>query len=197
MDRNRFAALKQWMTPGPSRREVVRGLAGAGLGLGFAQLPDFMEAKKNRKRKKHKKRKPQARPNEFGCLEVNDACATEADCCSGMCEGKKCRAHGTGVCRQDKTGACTASESDVPALTCGNGCYCLRTTAGSNFCAEPPAAEGSPKCADCKKDADCLALGFPAGSACVPVELGHCSGRCESGMACLVPCGVEFPAPIV
>jgi hypothetical protein len=178
---------------------VLRGLAGAGLGLGVARLPDLVEAKKKRKRKKHKKPKPQAKPNEYGCLEVNAPCTSEADCCSGICDGttgkKRCRAHGTGSCRQDRQGVCSATTTDVPTFVCGNDCYCFLTTAGSNFCAVPPAAVDSPKCADCQKDLDCLALGFPAGSACVPVERGHCSGRCESGMACLVPCGVEFPPP--
>jgi hypothetical protein len=195
MDKNQFGTVTHIMTSFPSRRDVLRGLAATGLGLGIARLPDLVEAKKKRKRKK-KKRKPQVKPNEYGCLEVNDPCTSADQCCSGICEGKKCRAHGTGICRQDRVGACTAPFDEVPDLTCGNGCYCLRTTSGSNYCAEPPAAVGSPKCADCRKDADCLALGFPAGSACVPVGLGHCNGRCESGMACLVPCGVDISDPI-
>jgi hypothetical protein len=187
MDSKRFDALARSL--GGSRRSLLAGgLALTAGGLGASALDA-------RKRKKRKKRKPTARPNEFGCLEVNDPCARAEECCSGICEGKKCRAHDTGTCRQDRQGVCSATTNDVPTLTCGNDCYCFRTTAGSNFCAVPPAAVGDPKCVDCKKDADCQALGFPAGSACVPVDLGHCSGRCATGMACLVPCGVDFPQP--
>jgi hypothetical protein len=194
MNKPHFDSVAQIMTNFPSRRNVLRGLAGMGFGLGIARLPDLVEAKKKRKRKRKKKQKP-ARPNEFGCFEVGDPCTSVDDCCSGICEGKTCRAHGTGICRQDRVGVCSATTTDVPTFVCGNECYCFGTTAGSNFCAVAPAGVGSPKCADCKKDADCLALGFPDGSACVPVGLGHCSGRCETGMACLVPCGVEFPPP--
>lgn len=175
----------------PSRRDLVRALAGAGLGLALGRFPDLAAAKR-RKRKRRKKQKP-AQPNEYGCLEVNDPCSNADQCCSGICEGKKCRAHGTGICRQDREGVCSATTTDVPTHICGNDCYCFQTTAGSNFCAVPPAAKDDPKCADCQKDADCQGLGFPAGSACIPVSLGHCSGRCKTGMACLVPCGVEFP----
>ena len=42
-----------------------------------------------RKKRKHKKRKPKAKPNEYGCLEVDDPCKRESDCCSGICEGKR------------------------------------------------------------------------------------------------------------
>ena len=154
-----------------------------------------MEAKKKRKRKKHRKRKPQAKPNSFGCLEVNDPCTSEADCCSGICEGKKCRAHGTDICRQDRPGVCTADPADVPSLGCGANCYCFRTTAGSNFCAPVVRTSGQEDCTTCQQDADCLALGYPPGSACAPVGRGNCTGFCSSGMACLVPCGVEFPPP--
>jgi hypothetical protein len=192
MDLDHFDQLARSLAWAPSRRHVLRGLASAGLGLAVVRPSPLVEAKKKRKRKKKAKK---AKPNEYGCLEVNDPCRSADDCCSGICEGKKCRAHDTGICRQDKTGACTASLNELPSLTCGNECYCFRTTAGSNFCAFPPAAKGDPKCADCKKDADCLALGFPAGAACVPVGQGYCTGRCETGMACLVPCGVDLPQP--
>ena len=155
----------------PARRDVVRGLAGAGLGLAFGRFPDLAAAKKRKPRRK--KRKP-AKPNEYGCLEVRDACRSAGQCCSGICKGKKgkktCRAHDTGTCKQD--GA---------LVPCNNrtDCGCFRTTAGSDVCAElfPPS-----ECAACQRDADCLALGFPPGTACAP-------GPCEGSLACMVPCG--------
>jgi hypothetical protein len=180
VDVTRFLVLARWMTAGPSRREVLRGLAGAGIGLGVARLPDLASAKKKTK------------PNAFGCLEVGDPCQSEEQCCSGICDGKKgkrkCRAHGAGTCRQDLTGLC----SDPPTLaTCNDSetCFCLRTTANSNFCAEL----GQKLCTDCQKDADCEALGLPSGSACLPTEGALCADHCpKTGMVCLAPCGEKI-----
>src|SRR5687767_4620467 len=41
----------------PSRRDIVRGLAGASLGLGLLQVSASVEAKKKRKKRKGKKRR--------------------------------------------------------------------------------------------------------------------------------------------
>jgi hypothetical protein len=147
-------------------------------------------------KKKHKKRKPIARPNAFGCLDVGDPCKNADQCCSGVCEGKKdkkqCRAHDTGTCRQDGLGICTG-ESGTP-FACNNSwnCVCFHTTAGSNFCADLDSF-GREFCADCRNDGDCQASGFPPGSACIPYSDGACAGNCESGMACLAPCGTPPP----
>lgn len=180
----------------PSRREVVRGLAGAGLGLGRARISDPAVAKKRKRKNKHKHKKKEraAKPNEFGCLEVGDACKGADQCCSGICEGKKCRAHGTGTCEQGVPGYCQTSPLELDKLICNNDfdCFCLHTTAGSNFCAL--LADGS-ACVTCQRDTDCAELGFPAGSACVPVSERHCAGTCESGMMCLLPCGYVPPEP--
>jgi hypothetical protein len=195
MNTTPFTAVTRSLISLPSRRHILRSLAGAGLGLGSARLPDFVEANKKRKRKKKNKK---AKPNEFGCLSVDKTCKNSKQCCSGICEGKKgkrtCRAHGTGTCDQKAPGICTAPN---PLLTrCNNSdqCACIRTTAGSNFCYDQDADAGS-DCADCQQDADCEALGFPPGTACAPVFAGACSGACETGMYCVVPCGTEPPVP--
>lgn len=47
MDQQRFHAVTRLMTTLPSRRHLLRGLAGAGLGLGIARLPDLVEARKS------------------------------------------------------------------------------------------------------------------------------------------------------
>lgn len=188
MDGSQFDGLIQFLTK--SRRSLLGGvLAGAGGWLGVARA----EAKKKRK---PKKRKSKAKPNAFGCLEVGDPCQNADQCCSGICEGKKgktrCRAHDTGVCDQEAPGYC---ESASPFQTrCNNqaNCFCTRTTAGSNVCGTVNAPS---VCTDCKKDADCEALGLPPGSACVPFSEGNCAGNCESGMACIAPCGSEIPDP--
>jgi hypothetical protein len=143
-------------------------------------------------KKKHKHKAKKANPNEFGCISVGKTCKNAEQCCSGACEGKKgkkrCRAHDTGTCDQNVDGICEAD--DLAQTLCGDTCACIRTTAGSNVCFDPGAGSD---CADCQKDADCQALGFPAGSACAPSTGINCAGACESGMLCAVPCGVAPP----
>jgi hypothetical protein len=176
----------------PSRRDVLRGLAGAGFGLGAARLPGSVAAKKKHK---HKRKAKKASPNAFGCIEAGKSCASAQDCCSGICQGKKgkkrCQAHGTGTCDQGADGLCEAGDPTQTACNDGPTCVCLRTTADSQFCGDVDAASGS-DCADCQKDADCEALGFPAGSACVPFSEGRCS-MSTCAMVCVVPCGTERP----
>src|SRR5215207_2969700 len=67
----------------PSRRDVLRGLVGLGLGLSALRRPETADAKKKRKkRKKHKKKRTQSPPqplpppalNAFGCVDVGQAC---------------------------------------------------------------------------------------------------------------------------
>lgn len=146
-----------------------------------------------RKKRKPKKRKPKkAAPNEFGCLEVGDPCKNAAQCCSGICEGKKCRSHDTGTCNQKGPEICVI---DPPlSLTCDNDatCRCFATTAGSIACTR---FEPAVSCVECQRDPDCEAQGFPTGTVCAPFSVGPCAGQCESGMACLIPCGIEFPCP--
>jgi hypothetical protein len=192
---NRLADVWRSLRDVPSRRDVLRGLTAAGLGLGLAALPELGEAKPKR-RKKRKRPKP-AKPNQYGCLEVNDPCRRHTQCCSGICTGKpgkkRCRAHGTGTCNQRAPGIC---EADNPALTfCNNSptCVCVRTTAGSAFCGEGNLEVS--RCAPCKRDADCVALGLPPGSACAPTATGNCAGDCATGTVCLVPCGTDPLAP--
>jgi hypothetical protein len=173
MDQHRVDALTRTLRSVPSRRDVLRGLAAIGIGLGTARLPA-----------------PVAGETPSGCRKVGDRCKRADQCCSGICTGKpgkkKCRAHGTGTCDQKIEGICTTP--DLLSVVCNNrsNCGCFRTTAGSNFCAEllPPS-----QCVECTKDADCVALGLPAGTACAPVSAGRCAGQCPSGMACLYPCG--------
>jgi hypothetical protein len=45
-----FDAVTRSLASAPSRRDVLRGLAGMGLGLGMARWPSTAETKKKRKR---------------------------------------------------------------------------------------------------------------------------------------------------
>jgi hypothetical protein len=199
MDTNRFTELASLLRTAPSRREVLRGFIAAGLGLSVLRRPEALDARKGKKRPKKQKN------NAFGCLNVGQPCRGKDDkCCSGICQGRKprkgkkdtskCAAHGAGTCDQEALGICTGA---VPALaTCNNrsNCACFQTTGASRYCAEL-FGPGLSQCAACLRDADCVAMGLPSGSACAPVSQGFCAGTCPGGMACLVPCGTGPPPP--
>jgi hypothetical protein len=146
MDQNRFAVLTHSMTRIPSRRDVLRGLVAAGLGLQAAPRPDVAAAKKRKK----------VRFNAFNCVSVGGFCKNAGQCCSGICEGKKgkrkCRAHDTGGCQPGgRDTICSASGTDIPCTT-STGAevgQCNTTTGNAGFCA----AAGS--CFACTKDAQC------------------------------------------
>jgi hypothetical protein len=167
---------------GLPRRGLLAGIAASVVGLAPA-----VEA---RKKHKHKHKPRQAKPNAFGCLSVGNACRSAEQCCSGICERKKCRLHGAGTCDQKAQDFCAVSEPDVAQTLCdgSQSCVCVRTTAGSHFCGGPTSA-----CADCQTDSNCEALGFPTGSACAPFTEGRCAGACEHDTACLVPCDPSPP----
>lgn len=181
MNADRFDELLRVMT---GSRRMALGAALAAVGAGF--VPGSDAAGKSRKPGKAKKPKP----NVYGCLNVGARCKRAEQCCSGICEGKKgrrkCRAHDTGTCDQDAPGYCEAGNPYLAQCN-GGGCLCFRTTGDSRFCA------GSVVCETCQRDADCLSLGYPPGSACAPVSGDlACEEICESGMACVTPCGLEM-----
>lgn len=174
MDQNHFERLTRALTAIPSRRDVLRGLTGLGLGLGVPRLPEIAEAKKKRRRKKKGEK---AKPNSFGCLNVGDPCKNEGQCCSGICTGK----NGNKTCRAHDTGRCSAG---VRSEGCGGTRVACRTNAGAlGHCATTTGNAGYCQlysfCIACQTDADCQAadggvLGPTA--ACIP-----CAGCPETG----------------
>ena len=163
------------LTSAPSRRDVLRGLAAAGFGPGFARLPEFAGARKKRKKKK---RKPKVRFNAFGCVSVGGFCQTAEQCCSGICEGepgkKTCLAHDTGGCPPgiDEVG-CGDPGTDVPCtLSTGetDGYLCNATTGNAGFCAL------TGDCFACRKDAECQEFYETSRAACV-----RCTACPETG----------------
>ena len=215
MDDIHFDALTRSLSAGTSRRRFGRVLVGGGLIalLGPAFGPLTVDARKKRHKKRKQQRStphPPPRPplvfNQYGCIAVGQPCRGDSNnCCSGICQGaaptngrpdqSRGLAHDTGTCRQDVEGACTTSD---PMLAPCNGraeCACVRTTAGSNYCAAPFTGPGTSQCVSCQRDADCLAAGLPRESACAPVSAGRCAEACPNGMACLAPCGAVSPPP--
>lgn len=190
MNADRFDELTRAVTA--SRRLVLGGgLASAAAGL--CLMGGEARKKRRKKRKKRRKKSKKARPNAYGCLNVGATCKKAGRCCSGICQGKKgkrkCRAHDTGTCKQNAPAFC---EGDPVQTLCNNSpqCACLKTTGGSSICGS--LSTESSQCAECRTDADCLALGLPPGSACVPFSTGVCAGNCPTGMACAAPCGVSM-----
>ncbi len=170
MDQHRFTDLKRSLRHVPSRRDVLRGLASSGLGLGALRLSDVAESRKKRKSRKKKKPQPapqpapqpsprpapQPAPNAFGCLEVGDSCTSAAQCCSGICEGQP----GKETCQAHDTGGCTAG---VQPETCGGTNVACTTSLGSpGTCATTTGNAGycltAGDCFACKTDIDCQTL---------------------------------------
>jgi hypothetical protein len=191
MNGNRLEDVIAQMTKAPSRRDILRSLAGAGMALGLAWQMGDAEAKKRRKRKRKRKVKV-GTPNEFGCLCVGQVCRDGEQCCSGICEGKEgrqtCRVHGAGTCSQQDPGICSGV---ISGCNDGVNCLCLRTTAESVFCGN--FSTNAILEVECGSDADCEALGLPRASACVPVSEGFCSELFESDTICIAPCGLTIP----
>ncbi len=197
MDQQRLTTWTSSVRSLPSRRDVLRGLAGAGLGLGSLRLSNDVVAEKHtRKLKKDKKKKrSQAVVNQYGCLNVGQPCRGDSTrCCSGICQGaapkkgkpdtSRCVAHNTSICKVTSD-SCTTG---LPVRCHATDPYriCLRTTGNAGFCAENPA--GEPRCRNCRRDTDCQAE-FGPGAACVVLG-GLCTTAClaTGRTACLRPC---------
>ena len=96
MDQTRFDAVTRTLSRIPSRRDVLRGLASAGLGLGSLRLSTVAAAKKKRKGKKKQKK----------CAEAGQTTSKKRKrCCQGLV--------------QDGTGRCAQPASDCIPATCG------------------------------------------------------------------------------
>jgi hypothetical protein len=113
MDATRFDSFARLLGRSTARRHLLFGLALSPFAGLVGRMATDVAAKKHHK-KKHKKHKPKATPNEYGCLEVGDACQSEEQCCSGICEGKKgartCVAHDAATCQVDSNLCSTGKE---------------------------------------------------------------------------------------
>lgn len=185
MDQKRFDDLTVKLTKGTcSRRATLKGLAASALGLALGAIGIG-----------------EAGATHFNCRHVGKPCTRKGQCCSGICRGpsgkKTCRGHGAGTCKQQgQELICTAPDHTLSRCDNDVDCDCIRTTAGTNYCADFVCrSEDSfcSVCAACERDADCLAQGFPEGSACAPATIGRCIVGCESDTFCVVPCGFDDP----
>jgi hypothetical protein len=165
MDAARFDRLARSPRVGSTRRRLLR-LAAVILGVGTAKHePDLIAAKKNKNKR--------LRRNAFGCVDVGGKCrGNSANCCSGICQGKKpkrrkkdksrCVAHDQTTCLSGQTEpGCGGTALVGCETTAGRGGICFTTTGNAGVCA------ADTHCSPCRKDADCIGVCGPQ-SACVP-----------------------------
>lgn len=172
MNRHRADLSNRSLTQAPSRRDLLRGLAGAGLGFGAARLPAIVAARKPRKK---------AKPNAFGCLDVGDRCRNARQCCSGICQGKngkrRCKTHDAGGCKPDTRPAiCNVTPGEC-TTSLGQPGRCATTTGKAGYCHDDLV------CFACRTDADCPAR-TNAGPRAACIRCADCPET--GGLACAV-----------
>ncbi|MCC7024100.1 MAG: hypothetical protein IT338_14850 [Thermomicrobiales bacterium] len=155
MDSEGFDALTRTTMLSSSRRGALVGFA---LGaLGFLRSSGDVAA-------------------VLGCKSAGKRCRKSAECCEGICKGKKkrrrCRRR---VCKPGQT----FNECGGVSLTCtsveGNLGTCATTTSNKGYCAS------GVYCIPCTTDADCVSHCGPH-AACL-----DCAIYCGAGKACAGP----------
>jgi hypothetical protein len=171
--------LIRQLRKGSSRRDVLRGLAGVGLGSRATRLPT-VEAKR-KKRHRHSQRQP--KPNALGCLDEGARCKQTAahTCCSGVCEPDtgKCGPlppDAFGCTNSARTNFCSP---DAAATNCpGHGGICIVDDDDRPLCV------ANTSCMVCATDADCEADIGPTWR-CLR-SCARCDAR-SGGSICVLP----------
>jgi hypothetical protein len=167
MDERRFDTITKSLGAPGSRRVALRTAIGITVASALARLSVGRTTAK-KKRRKHRKKWKKLQKNPYGCVNVGGACrGQDANCCSGICEGKKPKKG-----KQDTSRCVAHNELDCPAgadLCAGNAVACgtqktacYQTTGQASFCA----FTFTGICHACTKDVECEALQGP-GAACV------------------------------
>jgi len=151
VDQHRFPEWQRVLNNVPSRRDILRGLGGAGLSLAALSLSDVVEARKKRKKRKTKPASTVS-PPATPCAPKCGRSQCGDDGCGGSCgscpAGQFCR---SGTC-------CTP---EPPAVTCAGRCGPVTTikTCGQPVACSCPAGQvclSNGSCAvACNDDGDC------------------------------------------
>jgi hypothetical protein len=181
MEQHYLSALKRSLRSLPSRRDFLRGIAGAGLGVGVLRLSDDVDARTKKKKGKSRKNKrrngnsqggttPPPPPTNPTCIPTcPGAVPCGPDGCGGSC----------GTCRNNETcqnGTCVCVPQCAPANACGtDGCggscgtcpatTCQGTTLTNHVCNGGICAAVPTNCAAgqvCFQNACCTKLPRPA-----------------------------------
>ncbi len=165
MNQHHFTAWTRLVTHLPSRRDVLRGLASAGLGLAASRLPETAEGKKKRKNKNKNKKNTKNRqappPPAAPCTPKCGRKECGDDGCGGSCGG--CAADQvcvTGTC-------CTPQPLEVTCTMRCSGPYCPHrcdTVTDPGACSQP------------------VACSCPSGQECL--GNGSCGQVCEDASDC-------------
>jgi hypothetical protein len=202
MNNDRIDALARSLSAAPSRRGILRALAGLTLGgtWGFLLNTDDAEAKKKRKKKRKKKKRKENQQKGNGATSPPPGAT-----CTPSCAGKACGDDGCGgscdTCGADETclsgtcvcasgfkiclGACIA-EDECCSVDCDDGNPCTTDTCDARTCVHTLLADGAP----CGGGAQCI------GGVCVPpptcagllgactVHEDCCSAACQGTGRC-------------
>jgi hypothetical protein len=187
MDGRRFDDLAKGLATTPSRRKVLKGLAG-GIVAGMAALLGRSEA--------DAQRITQAYCGNQVCDGDPSVCRDGCSCCVFGNGNTRCMplddclrrggAPGGGTSPNQGTCAAGANRCLDDSQACNNNgdCGCVPTVTGGTFCAY----DGAFACAPCERDSDCELMGGP-GAACV--DASTCGGLgCNEtgGRVCWAPC---------
>jgi hypothetical protein len=174
VDQHRFDTLTRSLSGASSRRALLRGLAGLGLGLGIARLPQTAAAKKRKQNKKrHTKQSAKQHERETGTADPARLAAAAGQC--GPCEKRK-----RGICvpKPDETpcpgGVCQHGVCHLSNPTCEttcDGCCSFGQCYPGNTNAA--CGTGGAACATCAGDEACT----PAGICGPPPTCGN-GGPC-------------------
>jgi hypothetical protein len=104
MDIDRFDAILRSLSHLPSRRDVLRGFVGAGLGLGSLQVDDVGAKKKHHK--KHKDHQAQSPPPQSPPSQSSPPQGPPSPTCTPHCGRKRCGDDGCG----GSCGSCAAGQ---------------------------------------------------------------------------------------
>ena len=166
MNQTGFNAMTQALSRLPSRRDVLRSLTGAGLGLGALRLADA-EAVNNRKKGKKKKKKLTKATCMLNCTDRvcgNDGCGGSCGACGAnqVCQGRTC-------CTPDPRSATCAGRCGAWTNNCGQPVSCANCPTGQQCL-------GNGSCAVvCDDNVDCPAVGGTSGCSGPTVEgAQHC-----------------------
>jgi hypothetical protein len=116
----------------------------------------------------------------LGCVNVGGKCrGNDANCCSGICDGKKpkkgkkdrsrCQAHDASTCQPGQSPEVCGDEDVVCTTSGGEKGMCATTTGNAGYCFNAVQLNGS-----CTRDTDCQD-GVGPSAACI-----HCLSSGET-----------------